>query len=300
MSLSWSLPYVWSIRPNQKETRKAVWTDKIKWAGETSFTFDKGFSQHPSVSLRRGHWPNITFHQSYLNDGQIFSNKGFIALTPWNLPRRTEWWKGTKWQKHIVRKRRKQETESALPVLDTQHLDWNKPVCWVPVRFEPQGEENYTITITNDQSVTHPAHWNFTHTVHVQARPSTTTAQTQESPGSRQSKKQKPLRTSRGSEASSIQGVGADWRSGPESCQALIMRWAGGDKQRQDGFFRTMKKSQSAGHREHAEEKWLRRRARRTQAKWNKKRNRILQRSLRLMMLGRTTNNNALADVWAV
>lgn len=48
---------------------------------------------------------------------------------------------------------------------------------------------------------------------------------------------QKPLRASNGSEASSIQGVGADWRSGPESCQALIMRWASGDRQREDGFF---------------------------------------------------------------
>lgn len=38
-------------------------------------------------------------------------------------------------------------------------------------------------------------------------------------------------------------------------------------------------------------------RAKQTQAKCNKKRNYILQWSLRLMMLKKTTNNNALAEV---
>lgn len=47
---------------------------------------------------------------------------------------------------------------------------------------------------------------------------------------------QKQLWDSIGGEASSIQVVGADWRSGPESCQALMMQWASGDR-REDGFF---------------------------------------------------------------
>lgn len=67
-----------------------------KYVGETILSFDKGFSQHPSVSLDRGRWPNITFHQSYLNDRQTLSNKGFFSecpvllLTPSPLDRVTE------------------------------------------------------------------------------------------------------------------------------------------------------------------------------------------------------------------
>lgn len=57
-----------------------------------------------------------------------------------------------------------------------------------------------------------------------------------------------------GAEASSIQGVGADWRSGPELCQALMVRWASSDRQQEDGFFMEppWKSHKTAGHREHA------------------------------------------------
>lgn len=117
---------------------------------------------------------------------------------------------------------------------------------------------------------------------------------------------QKQLRASNGSEASSIQGVGADWRSGPELCQALMMRWASSDGRREDGFFMELAINEKATRLQVIENMpemmQLKKsnsikRAKQTQAKWNKKRNHILQWSLRLMMLKKTTNNNALADV---
>lgn len=64
---------------NQKKKWKGVWKEKIKCVGETILALDKGFSQHPSASLGWGQWPNITFHQSYLNDRQTLSNKGFFS-----------------------------------------------------------------------------------------------------------------------------------------------------------------------------------------------------------------------------
>lgn len=65
---------------SSRELKRAV-KGKNKVLGETIIRFDKGFSQHPSVSLGWGHWPNTTFHQSHLNDRQTLLNKS-VFLKP--------------------------------------------------------------------------------------------------------------------------------------------------------------------------------------------------------------------------
>lgn len=83
-------------KSSHRAKRKGVKKEKIKCLRETVLSFDKGFSQHPSVSLGRGRRPNITFHQSFLNDRQTLSNKGFFSNAPsycWLPP---HWIKGLK------------------------------------------------------------------------------------------------------------------------------------------------------------------------------------------------------------
>lgn len=77
MNIFQLLQYVCTL--TRRRHGRGVWMEKIKCVGETSHDFDKGFSQHPSVSLGWGHWPNITFHQSYLNDRQMLLHKGFFS-----------------------------------------------------------------------------------------------------------------------------------------------------------------------------------------------------------------------------
>lgn len=73
---------------DQREGWKWLWKGKIKHVGETILSFDMSFSQHPSVCLDRGRWPNITFHQSYLNDREMLLDKGwgfFPSHSPSNV-----------------------------------------------------------------------------------------------------------------------------------------------------------------------------------------------------------------------
>lgn len=129
----------------QKEKWKAVWREKIKCVGEALLGFDKGFSQHPSVSLGWGQWPNITFHQSYLNDRQTLSNKGFFSNASFycSLPRIrpscTEWLKpmGVRLEKrNRVRKRRQHSSRCWVPQKKMRRKEKKEKVEVYPACYE--------------------------------------------------------------------------------------------------------------------------------------------------------------------
>lgn len=121
-------------------------------------------------------------------------------------------------------KRERKEDDYSPCFKRTTFWAWNKSLCWISVRFEPRGEEK-----SNAQwapiKVSHKLYSPSVQVTHISTQgvlwgqkfPHHTNTRTTRALRTEQAKQaQKKLRAFNRSEASSIQGVGADWRSGPE------------------------------------------------------------------------------------